>query len=200
MMKHKFAAAMVLLLASSISTEAQQQAQQPAYVVKPMAEKKVSELPAGELFWRIENFPTVAQAEAAKGPNSLVAEFRGKVWLFTLGPAGQESAGGTKVAEIGPIPRVEASQYLLRINEAGGPPGTKTSVHTHPGPETFYVLAGEVSQKTPHGVSRIGAGQSMVGHADTPMEVSSSGATETQSLVMFVVDATKPFSSPAKLD
>ncbi|TCN27630.1 cupin domain-containing protein [Sinorhizobium americanum] len=179
---------------------AQQQAQEPKYVVKPLAEKKVSELPAGELFWRVENFATVAQAQAAMGPNSLVAESRGKVWLFTLGPAGQVSTGGTKVAEIGPIPKVEASQYLLRINEAGGPPGTKTPVHTHPGPEAFYVLAGETSQKTPHGVNRVGAGQSMVGHGDTPMEVWSSGSTETQSLVMFVVDATKPFSSPAKFD
>ncbi|APG87014.1 hypothetical protein SAMCCGM7_pB0299 (plasmid) [Sinorhizobium americanum CCGM7] len=40
----------------------------------------------------------------------------------------------------------------------------------------------------------------MVGHGDTPMEVWSSGSTETQSLVMFVVDAIKPFSSPAKFD
>jgi quercetin dioxygenase-like cupin family protein len=104
------------------------------------------------------------------------------------------------VAEIGPIPRVQASELLLRVNEAGGPPGTKTSIHTHPGPEAFYVLAGETTQKTPQGVSRISAGQTMVGHADVPMEVSSSGQSETQSLVMFVVDATKPFSSPAKME
>jgi hypothetical protein len=34
--------------------------------------------------------------------------------------------------------------------------------------------------------------------ADTPMQASSSGSTDLHSLVMFVVDATKPFSSPAK--
>ena len=32
-----------------------------------------------------------------------------------------------------------------------------------------------------------------------PMEVSSSGTSELNALVMFVVDATKPFSSPATL-
>jgi hypothetical protein len=32
-----------------------------------------------------------------------------------------------------------------------------------------------------------------------PMQVSSSGATDLHSLVMFVVDAFKPFSSPAEL-
>jgi quercetin dioxygenase-like cupin family protein len=71
-------------------------------------------------------------------------------------------------------------------------------VHTHPGSEAFYVLAGETSSQTPHGVKRIGAGQCATGHgADTPMQVSSSGTMDLHSLVMFVVDANKPFSSPA---
>jgi hypothetical protein len=41
-------------------------------------------------------------------------------------------------------------------------------------------------------------GQAEAGHgADTPMQAESSGSTDLHSLVMFVVDATKPFSSPA---
>ena len=172
---------------------------QQALVIKPLAEKKVTELPAGPLVWRLEKFPTLAQAEAAAGSTALVAQSAGKVWLFTLGPAGGASAGGTKVAEVGPIPKVVAAQYLLRINEASGPPGSVTPIHTHPGSEAFYVLAGETSQKTPHGAMRIAAGSSETGQgADTPMQVSSSGASDLHSLVMFVVDADKPFSSPAK--
>ena len=173
---------------------------QQALVIKPLVEKKVTELPTGPLFWRIENFRTVAQAQAAAGPTGLVAEAGGKVWLFTLGPVGKASADGTKVAEIGPLPKVVATQYLLRINEASGPQGSITPVHTHPGSEAFYVLAGETSQRTPHGVTSVAAGQSMTGRgADTPMQVSSSGSTDLHSLVMLVVDATKPVSSPAKL-
>src|ERR1700757_3108762 len=76
-------------------------AQQPL-VIKPLAEKKVNELPPGELFWRIENFSSVEQANAAAGPWSLVTEAAGKVWLFTLGPAGGSSGKGTKVTEVGP--------------------------------------------------------------------------------------------------
>ena len=172
---------------------------QQALVIKPLAEKKVSELPPGPLVWRLENFPTLAQAEAAAGSTALVAQSAGKVWLFTLGPAGGASAGGTKVAEVGPIPKVVATQYLLRINEASGPPGSVTPIHTHPGSEAFYVLAGETSQTTPNGAMRIAAGRSETGQgADTPMQVSSSGASDLHSLVMFVVDADKPFSSPAK--
>ena len=121
---------------------------------------------------------------------------------MTLGGQGGSTAGGTKVAEIGPVPLPpSAPEYLLRINNAGGPPGVRTPVHTHPGSETFYVLSGELTQKTPRGVMRVAAGQSMPGHAPgLPMEVSSSGAGDLNALVMFVVDAAKPFSSPAKFE
>jgi hypothetical protein len=89
----------------------------------------------------------------------------------------------------------------LRINHASGLPGAKTSVHTHPGSEAFYVLTGRLSQKTPHGVNHAEAGKTMNGHgADMPMEVFSSGTGELHALVMFVIDATRPFSSPAKFD
>ena len=188
----------IVVLASLWSLPSTAIAQQPPLVVKALAEKKVAELPAGPLSWRIENFTALAQAQAAAGPWSLVAESAGKVWLFTLGPAGGSSGGGTKVAEFGPIPRVVAPQYLLRINEASGPPGSITPVHTHPGSEAFFVVAGEQSIRSPHGLMRVKVGQPEAGHgADMPMQVSSSGSTDLHALVMFVVDATKPFSSPA---
>jgi hypothetical protein len=41
------------------------------------------------------------------------------------------------------------------------------------------------------------AGQPATGHeADMAMQVSSTGATDLHALVMFVVDATRPFSTP----
>jgi len=171
------------------------------FEIKPVAEKRVKQLPSGTLYWRLENFPTLAQAEAAAGPTSLAAEVAEKAWLFTLGPKGGSTRGASKVAEIGPVPPIKASEYLLRINRAGGSPGAKTPVHTHPGSEAFYVLAGRLGQRTRHGPSHADAGQSMNGHgADTPMEVFSSGTTDLDQLVMFVVDASRPFSSPARLD
>jgi hypothetical protein len=169
------------------------------FQIKPVAEKRLKQLPPGPLYWRLENFPTLALAEAEAGPTSLAAEIAGKVWLFTLGQKGGSTRGGSKVAEIGPVPPISAPEYLLRINRAGGPPGARTSVHTHPGSEAFYVLAGRVGQKTPRGVSSADAGESMNGHgADLPMEVFSSGTTNLDQIVLFVVDASRPFSSPAK--
>lgn len=174
---------------------------QKKFVIKKLGEKKVAELPAGSLYWRIENFATLAEAEAAAGATALAVESRGKVWLFTLGSSGGSTPGGTKVAEVGPIPRISAPEYLLRINEATGPPGSITSQHSHPGSEAFYVLAGEQTIRSPQGVLRVRAGQPETGRgADNPMQVSSTGSTDLHSLVMFVVDATRAFSTPAKFD
>jgi quercetin dioxygenase-like cupin family protein len=170
------------------------------FSIKTVAEKKVKDLPPGTLYWRVETFPTLAEAQAAAGPTSLAAEVAGKSWLITLGAAGGSSPGASKVAEIGPLPTVTASEYLLRLNDSGGPPGVATPIHTHPGPEAFYVVTGQLKQKTPQGVRIVEAGQHLLGHGETPMEVSSSGTTDLNALVFFVVDAGKPFSTPAKMN
>ena len=208
------AAGMLAAMTVSLAALASQPApEQPRYVVKPVAEMKIKQLPSGPLYWRVENFATVEAAKAAAGPlrwnpdtvsydgsPSLVAEVAGKVWLFTLGAQGGATPGGTKVAEIGPVPTVAAPEYLLRVNHGYGPPGAKTPVHTHPGSEAFYVVSGRLGQKTPHGVNHVEAGKTMNGHpADMPMEVFNSGTTDLTALIMFVVDASRPFSVPAKM-
>ena len=167
--------------------------------IKPLAERTDESLPEGTLSWRIENFPDAAAAKAAAGPWSLAVEAAGKAWLFTLQGDSKSAGTGTKVAEVGPIPRIGATRYLLRINQATGAPGSETPVHTHPGSEAFYVLRGEQSIRGPADTIRVSVGQGEAGRgAGVPMQVSSSGEGELLALVMFVVDATKPFSSPAE--
>ena len=184
------------------------------YVVKPVAEMKVKQLPAGPLYWRIENFPSLDQAKAAasayvwspdtvsyRGSPSLVADIAGKAWLFTLGPRGGATPGGTKVGEIGPVPAIAAPEYLLRVNEGSGPPGAETPIHSHPGSEAFYVVAGRLGQRTPGGTNYIEAGHTMNGHQPgMPMQVFNGGTTELTAIILFVVDATQPFSVPAKFE
>ena len=112
------------------------------YVVKPLVQKKVKQLPVGPLYWQLENFPNLAQAQAAAGSErwnpdtvsyepatALAAEVAGKAWLFTLGPKGGSTPGGTKVAEIGPLPPINAREYLLRVNHGYGPPGASPRPH-----------------------------------------------------------------------
>lgn len=169
-------------------------------VIKPLAEKKVTELPTGRLIWTIETFDSVALADSAAGPWSLTVQSAGKVWLFSLGNGERPLSAGTRVAEVGPIPRITAKTYLLRVNEASGPPGSTTPIHSHPGSEAFFVLSGEQSIRSSTKVMKVTEGHFEPGQgAENAMEVSSSGTTDLHALVMFVVDADKPFSSPAKL-
>jgi len=207
------AAVFVVALVSASTLPTVAAAQVPTYVVKPVAEKKVKQLPEGPLFWRVENFETLTAAKAAVGPDgwnpatvryetttALITEAAGKVWVLTLGPKGASTPGGNKVAEIGPVPTFPAAEYLLRVNQGSGPPGSETPVHTHPGSEAFYVISGELGQRTPHGVAKVPTGQTMNGHeGGMPMQVFNSGSTDLTALIMFVVDASKPFSEPATL-
>ena len=166
--------------------------------INKLIERKVSTLPPGPLFWRVENFDSLEQAQAAAGAFSLAAESAGKAWLFTLGAPGGATGGGIRVAEVGPIVPVAAHDYMLLINQATGAPGAMSSVHSHPGSEAFFVLQGEQRIRTAHGQMVVKAGQPEAGHgADMPMQVSSSGTADLHALVMFVLDATRPFSSPA---
>jgi len=141
--RHLLIASCVLALGPDGGAAAVQPVPAPVeFRVEPVAERIVARLPEGPLHWRIETFPSLAAAQGAAGPLALAAEHGGRAWLFTLGPAGGATPGGTRVAEIGPVPVVPASRYLLRVNRAGGPPGAMTPVHSHSGSEAFYVLAG----------------------------------------------------------
>ena len=208
-------AGMIVVLASGLlSSLPALAAPEQRYVVEPVAQKKIKELPPGPLYWRVEKFPTLNDARAAVGPDgwnpasvqfetttSLIAEVAGVVWVVTLGPKGASTPGGTKVAEIGPLPPITASEYLLRLNYGSGPPESKTPVHSHPGSESFYVISGRLGQKSAEGVSYVDAGRTMAGHASgTTMEVFNAGKTDLNALIMFVVDASKPFSVPAKFE
>ncbi len=185
---------LIALLATSVVLA------QLALVIQPLAERKVTDLPAGALFWRIESYPSREAAQRSMGAWSLVAETTGKIWLFTLGPAGGTSLGGTKVAEVGPITRVSAPQYLLRINEASGPPGEYDC-----GPQSSWLRGVlRTCRRAKHSkCSWHVSGEAR--HAGTGRwrEHGNAGLQQRFErsclLVMFVVDATKPFSSPASL-
>jgi glucose/arabinose dehydrogenase len=57
------------------------------FEITPVAEKKVQQLPSGPLFWRIDNFPTLAQAQAAAGPTGLAPP----KWRARFGSSGATS-------------------------------------------------------------------------------------------------------------
>lgn len=175
-------------------------AAQDEFVVEKLAEKPVEALPADPMYWHVAKFKSLDEAEAAAGEHALAAEAFGSAWLFSLGAEEAKETGGEVVAAIGPIPRVEAENYLLRINTGTAKPGAMTGVHTHPGAEAFYILEGELTQRSPDQTLVLASGETAYGQPNVPMQVGSTGDTELRELIMFVVDADSPFSAPASLD
>lgn len=164
---------------------------------RQLAVKPFSTLPSGVLYLRFENFPTTGAAQRTVTPASAVVEWAGKVWLITLGPKGQRTPGGTFVAQIGPVPPVpRAPGYVLDVNEADFGADMKAQVarqvHTHPGPEIFYLLTGEQCLETPKGTMRARAGEGMVAPADTPMQLNIVGSARRDAFFVVVHDSAKP--------
>jgi len=202
---------LVLILILSSSVAAQTLADHPpdhadqvvgALGNRALAVKQFKSLPKGVLFLRLENFSTREAAQRAETPASALVEWAGKVWLLTLGPRKERSKGGTLVAEIGPVPPIPpAAAYALDVNEADFGPDMKAevarAVHTHPGPEIFYLLTGEQCLEVPNGAARARAGEGMVAAANTPMQLNIMGSSKRDAFFVIVRDSTKPRATPS---
>lgn len=156
-----------------------------------------SDLPTGVRFVRFETFPSIEAAQRVETPVSALAEAGGKVWLLTLSGKGGHSEGGQLVAEIGPLPPIpKAENYVMDVAEANFGPEVKAAVaravHTHPGPEIFYLLTGEQCLETPNGAIHARAGQGMVAPADTPMQLNIIGPSKRDAFFIVIHDASKP--------
>jgi mannose-6-phosphate isomerase-like protein (cupin superfamily) len=146
---------------------------------------------------RLENFPTTEAAQNAATPASAVVEAVGKVWLLTLGSRGERSTAGTFVTEIGPISDISAAaSYELQVADADFGPAMNQAiskaVHTHSGPEIWYLLTGEQCLETPNDTQRAKAGEGMFAPANTPMQLNITGTGNREALFAIVHDAAKP--------
>jgi quercetin dioxygenase-like cupin family protein len=82
------------------------------------------------------------------------------------------------VARIGPLVLPRAPVYTAVFSFAAMQPGQRSIVHTHPGPEGWYMLAGEQCLETSVGVFRGSSGstgQTVVAPANVPMELTITG-------------------------
>ena len=102
------------------------------------------------IYWHIYEFslPAAAAAEARRHRWSAVAQAHSRIWLYVLSGASEPVAGGTERASIGPL-KVPSGPVTAHFSEAIFPPGMKTRVHSHPGPEAFYIVEGEQCMETP---------------------------------------------------
>jgi quercetin dioxygenase-like cupin family protein len=147
------------------------------------------------LYWHVDRFETLSEAEKAAGPDGVAAQAHGSVWLMTIEHQTDQHHGGVHAASIGPLPLPTAKRYTMRVVSSLLAPGSMTPVHMHSGPEVWYIITGEQCLETQQAGHRIVAGETFVLPSDTIHRgrITSSKARGTLALVLH--DAERPGSS-----
>ncbi len=161
-----------------------------------LADQPLGTVEEAQVFWHLDVYLTRLEADKARGPRGMVVESLGKVWLFTIERAGWRPAlQGERVAEIGPLPVSAGAQYSALFMESIDIPGTTSPVHTHPGPEAWYTLAGETCLETPNGklAGRAG-GSPVIVPAGSPMQLAVRGE-QRRALTLILYQSSEPPST-----
>jgi quercetin dioxygenase-like cupin family protein len=163
-----------------------------------LSDQRLGQFGAAPVFWYLDQFPSRASAESARGARGTVVESFGSAWLFTIDSAGLKPLGGTRVGQVGPLPVSPGTQYTAQYMEGVFRPGMKTPVHRHAGPEAWYTLTGETCLETPQGtmVGRAG-GPPVIVPGGPPMELTATGSETRRALVLILHDAAQPYTLPA---
>jgi quercetin dioxygenase-like cupin family protein len=164
-----------------------------------VANTALGQLPQQPIYWHLYTYSTLAEAQTAKGSRGTVVESLGKIWVLTIDVAGWQAQGGTRVAEIGPLPVSPDAKYSAQYMEAIFSPGMMAPAHRHSGPEAWYTLTGETCLETPEGkmVGRAG-GPPVIVPGGPPMHLTATGTETRRALVLILHDATQPPTTPAK--
>jgi quercetin dioxygenase-like cupin family protein len=141
------------------------------------------------VYWHLRTYPTRKAADAARSATGIVVEEDGRVWLSEFGAREQAPRGGDPVAVVGPLDLLPAAGYTAVLSYAVMRPGDSSRVHTHPGPEGWYVLAGEQCLETPAGANRARAGGTATAPGNTPMELNVTGTTTRRAFALVIHDA-----------
>jgi quercetin dioxygenase-like cupin family protein len=163
-----------------------------------LAKKEVTRFARGPVFWHLNKFPSRAAAEAVKGQMGMVVEAEGRFWLFSFGPKHAAPKQGELVASVGPLQMTSdmlpaAKSYEVVAYLAVMPARTHTRVHTHPGPEAWYVLEGEQCLETPEGTIKARAGEGAMVRPTIPMRLTNNGSSTRRALFIVIHDADQPW-------
>jgi quercetin dioxygenase-like cupin family protein len=151
----------------------------------------------GSVYWYLRAFPSRAAAEAAKSATGIVVEEDGRVWLSEFGPRNTAPSGGEAIAVVGPLQLPAAGSYAAVLSYAVMRPGDSSRVHTHPGPEGWYVLAGQQCLETPDGTTKAQAGGTMTVRSNIPMELNVTGTTLRRAFALVIHDSAQPRGIPS---
>ena len=149
------------------------------------------------VYWHLYAFPTRQAAEAVKSADGIVVEEEGRAWLSEFGSETMASPGGKAVAVVGPLQLSSAKSFSAVLSYAVMRPGDKSRVHTHPGPEGWYVLGGEQCLETPDGANRALAGGTMTVRPNVPMELHVTGKDLRRAFALVIHDSAQQRGTPS---
>lgn len=149
---------------------------------------------AKPIYWHIDRFDSLEAARKAAGPDGVPAEAHGSVWLMTVEARSDSHHGGRHVTWIGPLAVPTAGRQSMRVASSLLEPGTTTPVHSHPGPEVFYIVGGEQCLETRETGHRLDAGQSHVLPAGTTHRGRVTGSRVRRALSLVLHDSAHPAS------
>ena len=149
------------------------------------------QFPQSAVYWHLSRFESRKAAEAARSATGIVVEEDGRVWLSEFGARHIAPRPGKAVAVVGPLQLPVAKSYSAVLSYAVMRPGDSSRVHTHAGPEGWYVLAGKQCLETPEGANMAGAGQTMTVPANVPMELNVTGTTLRRAFALVIHDSTQ---------
>jgi quercetin dioxygenase-like cupin family protein len=147
------------------------------------------------IYWHLDQFDSLDAATRAAGPDGVAAEAHGAVWLMTVEAQTEEHRGGRHVAWIGPFELPAADRYTMRVQSSLLLPGASTPVHTHSGPEVFYIVDGEQCLETQEVGHRLSAGQSHILPAGVIHRGRVTQAGGRRALALILHDAARPASN-----
>jgi len=114
------------------------------------------------LFWHIDRFDSLEAAKRAAGPNGVATDAHGGKSLMTVEPQSSDHHGGRHVEWIGPLILPAAEGYTMNVRSTLLKSGAATPVHTHSGPEVFYIVLGEQCLETQKVGHRLPAGKFLI--------------------------------------
>jgi quercetin dioxygenase-like cupin family protein len=126
-------------------------------------------------------------------PTSVAFVAHGSAWLYTIESDTSHHHGGKHRAVVGPLPPLQPNRpYSIMVMSAYFLPGQFSVVHTHAGPEAWWVFEGEQCLETTTATIHARAGEgAMVASGDT-MRMVATGTGPRRALVLILHDADQP--------
>lgn len=149
---------------------------------------------AKTVYWHIDRFDSLATAMKAAGPNSVATEAHGSFWLLTVEMTAEDCRVGQHVARIGSLTLPPVDRYMMRVQSSLLEPGSTTPIHTHSGPEVFYIVDGEQCIEMSKASQHLGFGQSFIVPGSSVHRGRVIGSKARRALALILYDATYPAS------